>query len=45
MSGRSFQFGCTSTQRPRCPPFPHLTRRWHDGTATSSGYFDTSISA
>jgi hypothetical protein len=32
--GAPFQFGRTSTQRPRRPHFPHLTRRWNDGTCS-----------
>jgi len=45
LTGCSFQFGRTSIHLPREPHLPHFTRRWSDGTSTSSGYFDTSVSA
>jgi hypothetical protein len=42
--GCSFQFGRTSMYRPRAPHLAHTTLLVNDGTAVSSGYFDTSIS-
>jgi hypothetical protein len=34
---RLLQWGRPSTQRPRRPHLPHLTRCWNDGTSTSLG--------